>query len=180
MEGSSRLFGLLVAPVVLAACDGGDAAAPSPSGPTETVDRRRVEIYSTLIRQLVELRDVPIYVRSRLCENANDLGAPEGCTDRLTSEEQGAIAAALEGQHHIVFVSDLDQLESDLPASGGTDLTHEVVLLGPIEGDGDTVEVPGSHVCGGLCGGGSVWVLVRADRVWEVEGPAPGEGIWVA
>jgi hypothetical protein len=64
------------------------------------------------------------------------------------------------------------------PEVSTTEAFDALVRLGPIDGDGDRVQVETSFVCGGLCGSGSKVVVERTGDDWEVTGSTGGG--WIA
>lgn len=86
---------------------------------------------------------------------------------------------------NLSFVAETETVAQDMLDGAGA----ELVRLGPIEElhevvEGDTrfvrIQVPAMHICGGLCGGGSVWEVEQTNDSWEVIGPASGYGEWIA
>lgn len=183
-----RRVTMMTAAVVLmgAACtqvSGGDASGPAPitAAPTSGPDTARLDVYETLIRYLAGLEQArweTIYVRTTLCGAAAKPQISEGCHDRFSAAEQTALIQRFAGQDApLVFVSRYGAL-GDRILSGQE--RSVFVWMGPIRGDGGTLEVAGSMSCGGLCGQGATWRLIGGDGAWTVSGVAPGSGMWIA
>lgn len=164
---------LILLSVIAAGCGrltrpgaGGDAAG-SPS-----VDTRKIAIYEAAIRTLAGTEGWfdPVLIDERICAGAGDpmakIGAP--CDERFTAEEQAALLAALSDLPGVRFVSDGDAVtkrifDGELKGAG-------LLGVGPIGGDVDRVEVPGSSYCGGLCGHWMTLVVERGEDGWTVTG----------
>lgn len=172
-------------------------AAPSGASDPPPIDSRRVSIYSAVIHDVIEYRSGPVFVWTQLCEHADEATAHYGsCPETLTTPEQDAIVALLaEDVPNLSFVAETETVAQDMLDGAGA----ELVRLGPIEElhevvEGDTrfvriqvpamhifrIQVPAMHICGGLCGGGSVWEVEQTNDGWEVIGPASGYGEWIA
>jgi len=139
------------------------------------IDERRLGIYEAVIRSLVEWKDGPVYVYERLCADAGSPSEHASCPGAFSVEEQRALTDAL-ADLSVTFVADDRPVVEEIFDGGGGDL----IRVGPIAEEDGEVQVPGSHYCGGLCGGGSVWVVEETDAGWKVTGPAPGEGVWIS
>lgn len=160
----------------LAAC--ANETTPSPiGGQPPQVDERRVEIYAAVIRDVVEFQDVTVYVWTQICEGADGVGDTAPCPEALTADEQTAVASLLANEiSDVRFVDQTEAVAQGIfDGNGG-----ELVRLGPITQVDGRVQVPGSHHCGGLCGGGSIWVVEETGGDWRVTGPAPGHGVWIS
>ncbi len=167
---------LALAAVVCGRVGGAVEGTPAPAEGGE-VDGRRVAIYEAVIRHEVKFPDQPVAIDIRLCDDAGSPGAGGSCPGAFTSAEQEALLERLADLPSVEFVEDVETVVDRIFQGGG----GQLVRLGPIiEKKGDEVWVPGSHYCGGLCGGGSVWVVEETDRGWEVTGPAPGAGVWIS
>jgi hypothetical protein len=167
--------GLVMVAVLLAACanppvvpSGGDES-PSPT-PSETSPR--VAIYETMIRHLVDPKGAQsIYVVTKVCGML--LKAKTECPDPLSIEEQEALLPMLDDLGDIQFRNEDDPpLPFDEPI--------QEILLGPIVDKPDGLRVEGGSVCGGLCGTGSVYVLVETEIGYEVTGIDHTYGTWIA
>ena len=207
-----RILGVALILTLLAACGGlnedpGPAAHPAsgPEGPTATGPSGgsapagstgtggasgppgasgsgldRVGIYAAVASSVIEFRDETIWIWTSLCPNA---GEPEEVRltdcEELTADEQEALAASLENLK-VRFVDDPQEISDRI--FGGQAVGDELVKLGPIELVDGRIQVPGSHYCGGLCAGGSVWVVEHdgSTGAWTVTGTAPGAGIWIS
>jgi hypothetical protein len=168
-------FGLVVVAVLLAACaepslaPGGGGSSPSPT-PSETSPR--VAIYETMIRYLVDPKGAqPIYVNTKVCGML--MKSKTECPDPLSIEEQEALLPMLGDLGDIQFRNEDDPpLPFDEPI--------QEILLGPIVEKPDGLLVEGGSVCGGLCGTGSVFVLVETTGGYEVTGIDHTYGTWIA
>lgn len=188
MNGATKLVAIMgLALSLLPACVGEPATTPrnaAPSGGTRdertasTVaqDERTVAIYEAVIRDQVEWRGDPVWIFDRLCRGAGDARRGGRCPESLSQSQKRALSAALADLGPIRFVSVTDPVVDQIFAGKRGFL----VRLGPIDGRGDRVQVAASHYCGGLCGGGSTWVVQRADAAWKVSGPAPGSAVWIS
>jgi alpha-tubulin suppressor-like RCC1 family protein len=151
----------------------GFGGQPATSARPEPVDADRVGIYAALLRGSIEsegFRTGTVYVPRQLCWRAGDPGYhPHGpCPDSLTPDDEAALAARYPDTH-LTFVD-----REELPALGRPMFQGEdegmIVYLGVIDRIGpDRAHVPMSHYCGGLCGGGATWLVVRSGSgAWEV------------
>jgi len=167
---------LLIFAITLSAC----AEGGTPSGGSEppAVDARRIEIYGAVIRDVVEFRDGPVYVWTELCDNADAAASRYSpCPDSLMAAEQQAIVSLLADEvAELRFIEDTEAAAGDVfDGEGG-----ELVRLGPIEEVDGRIQVPAMHLCGNVCGGGSVWVVEETSDGWAVAGSAPGYGEWIS
>jgi hypothetical protein len=138
---------------------------------TPTESPRRLEVYEALIRHLADPEGTqPIFVLSELCVQLME--SEVTCPDRLTAAEQRELEARL---------SDLGDVEfrphGNLVPEGEE---FQEVLLGPIVERPDGLRVEGGVVCGGLCGTGSVYILVPTETGYRVTGTDDSYGTWVA
>lgn len=162
--------------IALLACAKG--GTPSGGGETPPEDTRRIEIYGAVIRDVVDFRDGPVYVWTELCENADAAASQYSpCPDSLTAAEQQAIVSLLaDDVAELSFIRDTQAVAGDVfDGDGG-----ELVRLGPIERIEGRIQVPAMHLCGNVCGGGSVWVVEETSDGWAVAGSAPGYGEWIS
>jgi hypothetical protein len=164
----------------LAACaDRGPGAGGGEPGSTSSgLDERRLSIYEAAIRSQIEFRDEKVWIFDRICTDAEGPGDGDGeCPDAFSPAEQDALLRALADMPSVRFVEDTEALTQRI--FDGKE-HGQIVRVGPIvEGDG-RVELAASHYCGGLCGGGSVWLVERDEDGWMVTGPVPGHGVWVS
>jgi hypothetical protein len=91
----------------------------------------------------------------------------------LSAEEQAAILPMLDDLGHVRF---RDKDDPMLPM----DEPIQEILLGPIVHKADGLRVEGGSVCGGLCGSGSVYVLVETGNGYEVTGTDQTYGTWIS
>jgi hypothetical protein len=167
----------LVAFLAAAAC----ARAATPAGgtaPSPSIDPQRLGIYEAVIRDQIEFKSEHVWIYEQICNDAEGPSSGHGsCPDLFSDDEQAALLAALSDVPDVEFVSDTADL-TDRIFNG--DIAGQIVRVGPIvERDGG-FEVAASHYCGGLCGGGSTWLVRQAGDGWEVTGPAPGHGVWIS
>ena len=140
----------------------------------------RIGVYAAVASSVIEFRDETIWIWTRLCPNAE---GPEQVREtdceELRADDQEALAASL-GDLRVRFVDDPQEISDRI--FGERAAGDELVKLGPIELVEGRIQVPGSHYCGGLCGGGSVWVVEQdgSTGAWTVTGTAPGAGIWIS
>lgn len=171
---------LTIFALVLAAC--ADDPAPGPaSGPAEPqLDQTRMGIYESLARELVGAEKVEwkkIVIVSELCANAGGAEGPEGCDDSLGAAEQDELAQRLgDLGPRISFVEDPTPLYDEAWMTGPPETL--VLRLGTITDRRDGVEVGGSYGCGGLCGGGTTYLLEEKTDGWEVVGTTGP--VWIA
>jgi hypothetical protein len=169
-----RLAAVPILALMLAAC-ANEPVAPRSGDPEPTLDETRLAIYEALTREVVGAEGPGfdwkrIVIVSKLCENAGQPDQPEGCTDELSADEQAELASRIEGlAPKIEFMADPTPLYDEDGWLSGQSQTL-VVRLGTIADHGDGVAVGGSHGCGGLCGGGTTYVLEEKASGWEVVG----------
>jgi hypothetical protein len=167
-----RFAVLTILALVLAAC--ADDPAPGPAtGPAKPqLDQTRMGIYESLARELVGTEKIEwkkMVIVSKLCDNAGDAEGPKGCDDALSVAEQNDLAQRLgDLGPSVTFVEDPTPLYDDEWMSGPPETI--VLRLGTITESGDGVEVGGSYGCGGLCGGGTTYLLEEKTGGWEVTG----------
>jgi len=177
---ASRTVALVLASLTLSLSGCAEDGTPSGSTGSPTVDEARIGVYAAVIRDVIEFRTDPVYVWTELCSSAegaafgDDL---EACPDSLSSSEQEAIASVLAADvPQLEFVQEAEAIAQDIFDHGGA----ELVRLGPIEEVEGRTQVAASHVCGNLCGSGSVWVVEETEDGWAITGPAPGHGVWIS
>jgi hypothetical protein len=163
---------LTIFALFLAACANDPVVGPAAGDPEPQLDEIRLGIYESTARELVGAEQVEwkkIVIVSRLCENAGGADVPEGCDDELSAPEQDELALRLADLGPpISFVEDPTPLYDEDWMTGAPETL--VLRLGTIVESGDGVEVGGSYGCGGLCGGGTTYVLEEKAGSWEVTG----------
>ena len=163
---------LTISVLLLAACAEDPTPGPG-SGPSEPqVDETRLGIYESTARELVSTEKIEwkkIVIVSKLCANAGGAEGPEDCDDELSTQEQDELARRLADLGPpITFIEDPTPLYDDDWMTGAPETI--VLRLGTIAESGDGVEVGASFGCGGLCGGGTTYVLEERTGGWEVTG----------
>jgi hypothetical protein len=158
--------------LLLAACADGSAVGPAAGDPEPQLDETRLGIYESMARELIGAEKIEwkkIVIVSRLCENAGEAVEPKGCDDSLTAAEQDELARRLDDLGtKVTFVEDPTPLYDEDWMTGAPETL--VLRLGTITDRGDGVEVGGSYGCGGLCGGGTTYLLEETAGDWEVVG----------
>ena len=175
-----RRSAILTIFVLLAACANDPAPGPA-SGPAEPqLDQTRMGIYESLARELVGAEKAEwkkIVIVSKLCANAGGAEGPKGCDDSLSAAEQDELALRLADLGApINFLEDPTPLYDEDWMTGAPETI--VLRLGTIAESGDGVEVGGSFGCGGLCGGGTTYLLEEKSDSWEVVGTTGP--VWIA
>lgn len=149
----------------------GDADPTSPSSATAALGR--ADAYEALIRYLADPEREPIYVSPRLCFQ---LMEPDmSCPDHLSPAEQAELSQRLADLGHVRFTS-----EDGHGPEPGKDEPYQLITLGPVQEKPDGLRVEGGTVCGGLCGTGSVYILVASDDGYTVTGADESYGSWIA
>ncbi len=169
-----RFAALTIFALALTAC--ADKPAPGPAaGPAEPqLDQTRMGIYEGLARELIGTEKIEwkkIVIVSKLCANAGGAEAPKGCDDALTAAEQDDLAQRLgDLGPPVTFVEDPTPMYDEAWMTGPPEML--VLRLGTIADHGAGVEVGGSYGCGGLCGGGTTYLLEETKNpgTWEVTG----------
>jgi len=167
-----RFASLTIFALLLAACANDPVPGPAAGNPEPPLDETRLGIYESTARELVRAEEIEwkkIVIVSRLCENAGGADEPKGCDDELTIAEQDELARRLgDLGPPITFVEDPTPLYDEDWMTGAPETL--VLRLGTISETGDRVEVGGSYGCGGLCGGGTTYLLEEKTGGWEVVG----------
>jgi hypothetical protein len=143
---------------------------PDPGVPLGASEHR-LPILIAVLHSIVDDEGVPLYINSQLCLGDE---TAKNCPDRLSEDEQAAIAATLPDRE--VHFTEGTDVGGDRVFSGEA----QVAWLGPPMVADVGIQVVGSEVCGGLCGHGSVWLVEQKNGEWEVTGTAPGYGTWIA
>jgi hypothetical protein len=155
------------------------------------VNERRVGIYGAVFEAIYneELGDPPwhafeqVILNDSICWVSRDFqGHPEvgevivagygedvTCLDSFSRGEQAALLAALPGLPNARFTSEPEEVGERI-ADGDLGGIALMLLVGPIQGVGDRVQVPASSVCGHLCGGWMTFVVERLGVEWKVTG----------
>ena len=167
-----RSMVLAIFALLLAACANDPVAGPAAGDPEPQVDETRLGIYESTARELVGTEQIEwkkIVIVSKLCENAGGADEPRGCDDELSAPERDELARRLADLGvPITFVEDPTPLYDEDWMTGAPDTI--VLRLGTIAESGEGVEVGGSFGCGGLCGGGTTYLLEEKTGGWEVVG----------
>jgi hypothetical protein len=167
-----RSAALTIFALLLAACANDPTPGPAAGDPQPQLDETRLGIYESTARELVGAEKIEwkkIVIVSRLCENAGEADVPKGCDDSLTAAEQEVLARRLDDLGtKVTFVEDPTPLYDEDWMTGPPETL--VLRLGTITDRGDGVEVGGSYGCGGLCGGGTTYLLEETAGRWEVVG----------
>jgi hypothetical protein len=163
--------------------DAGQGSEPTPSPTAGRAETQPLEAYEAVIRHLVSTEHADwetIYVMERICANAGDGAEVRDCDDAFTPESQDDLGSRLSDLGApIRFVRDYEDADRNGRILEGRERSV-FVWLGPVSpGPEGSVQVPGSMVCGGLCGRGSVWKLKDGDGAWVVVGSAGGSE-WIA
>ena len=170
-----RTLPLLMAITILAVGCGRLASDGQGNGPAtggDPIDQRTIDVYAAAIRSLAGTEGWfdPILIDDRICAGAGDPMSETGdpCTDRFSAAEQTALLEALADLPGVAFVDDAERVtqrifDGKLQGAG-------LLAVGPIDGDGDRVEVPGEAYCGGLCGHWMTLVVESGPEGWTVSG----------
>lgn len=188
-----KIAGLVLGAMVIAACtapssdgppraapssDGPPRAAPSPTSQVAGQEQQTIDIYAAVIRRLVTkdhtFGGAPspfehIYVVDGAVEDAADPMKGDGRPIGPFAEDiKRGLEKKLRGLPPIDFISNPDSVRL---GKNGLIKNHGVmVTLGPIEGDGDKVEVGNSLWCGARCGQWLTYVVKVKGGRWEVTG----------
>jgi hypothetical protein len=176
------LLGAMVLALVSLACgrvaepagDRESSADEATEAPVDRVDERTVAIYEAVIRYMngTETWYDHLFVHDRPCEGVFEAGAKNlgPCEAPLTAGEQAALLEALADLPPLEFVSDPDPIVDRIFEASGDSVGDAVIRFGPIESDGEQVEVEASAYCGGLCGHWITLGVERSGSEWEVTG----------
>ena len=165
--------------VVAVAC-GRNTVPPQPAGGGDQVDARKIAIYEAALRALYGTEGWydPVYIDERICGDFGDpmteIGAHR-CEATFTPAEQKALLTQLSDLPHVRFTSDWEGItrrifKGEIEGAG-------LLSVGPIDGDGDRVQIPGSAYCGGLCGHWMTMVIERSGDAWTFTGTTGGVAI---
>lgn len=146
------------------------------AGPGMSAEDREVAIYAAVIRHMSSEQGQSsgfpvIYVLDRLVGTSENPTDTESEGTPIPEQQQAALAEAVAETGLLEFVSDRQsvigpQAEGGMVQGGGILLT-----LGPIEGEGERVEVPASSYLANLAGTWQTWVVQRyPDSGWRVIG----------
>jgi hypothetical protein len=167
-----RSAALTIFALLLAACANDPVPGSAAGSPEPQLDETRLGIYESMARELVGVERIEwkkIVIVSKLCANAGGAEGPEGCDDALSSAEQDELARRLgDLGTKVTFVEDPTPLYDDGWMTGPPEIL--VLRLGTITERGDGVQLGGSYGCGGLCGGGTTYLLEQTADGWEVVG----------
>lgn len=138
----------------------------------EPIDQRKIDVYEASIRSLADTEGWfdPVLIDDRICVGTGDpMGeTADPCAERFSDAEQTALLAALADLPGVAFVHDADRVtqrifDGKLHGAG-------LLAVGPLDGDGDRVEVSGQAYCGGLCGHWMTLVVELGPQGWAVSG----------
>ena len=157
------------------------AGGPDPDDPHAAL---ALDAYEAVIRELVGLERIEwetIYVQGVICDNGGTAEEPVGCDERLSDAERSELRDRLADlEAPVRFVDTYREADPDDRILEGRERSV-FVALGPISrGPEGSLEVPGGMHCGGLCGRGATWRLVRRDGRWVVNGAVDGSAGWIA
>jgi hypothetical protein len=170
-----RILLLVTALAIVATGCGRPASDGSGNGPAAgntPIDQRKIDVYEAAIRSLsgTEGWFDPVLIDDRICAGTGDpmSETTDPCTERFLDAEQTALLTALADLPHVAFVHDAARVtqrifDEKLQGAG-------LLAVGPLDGDGDRVEVPGEAYCGGLCGHWMTLVVERGPDGWAVSG----------
>jgi hypothetical protein len=147
------------------------------AGSGESAEDREAAIYAAVIRHMTSEQGQAsgfsvIYVLDRLVGTAENPTETESEGTPIPEPQQTALTEAVSETGRLEFVSDRQsvigpQAEGGMVQDGGILLT-----LGPIEGEGERVEVPASSYLANLAGTWQTWVVQRYQNGWRVIGTA--------
>jgi hypothetical protein len=149
-----------------------DGSGDGPAAGGTSIDQRKIDVYEAAIRSLAGTEGWfdPVLIDDRICAGTGDpmSETTDPCTERFRDAEQTALLTALADLPHVAFVHDADRVtqrifDGKLQGAG-------LLSVGPPDGDGDRVEVPGEAYCGGLCGHWMTLVVERGPEGWLVSG----------
>ena len=164
--------------VSLVACS--DATTPPTGGGTTSssprVDERRVGVYGSLITELAGVEPIEwrhVYVVTGLCANADEPMKPKGCDDQLSEAERTVLRERLDGMR---LRSSTTPRRFTTTVDAGAAARRRAQARAVVERARGSRRR--SYGCGGLCGGGTTYVLEEADGSWSVVGQRGG--MWIA
>ncbi len=182
------LIGAVLVSVFGASCGGSDdgaTAVPDSGEPREAQDTREAEVYAAVIRQLVtkdhtfgsgEPPFKVVYVLDGAVPGAADpeqAGSLAVSGRRFSEATKSAISSRLADLPPIRFVERRDAV---VDGNEGGNSPGEVanggvlIALGPIDGQGEKVEVESSLWMNGLVGAWQTYVVALRDGDWRVTG----------
>jgi hypothetical protein len=171
-----------LAGLLLAACGadpraGGDAPSKPPTEST------RLDAYEAVLRHLhgADLggRWRRVYVARSLCPSAGAPAEQGDCPERFSPAELAELRDRLTDLRGDVDFVGPDEARDVVDRIFDGRAAGSVLLrVGPLRQEpGGALRVPGSYYCGGLCGGGAVWLVEFTGGRWMVTGSKGGEWI---
>lgn len=143
----------------------------------ESAEDREVAIYATVIRHMTsepgQASGFPvIYVLDRLVGTSENPTDTEGQGTLIPEQQQAALAEAVAETGPLEFVTDRQSVIGPQDQGGMVQEGGILLTLGPIEGEGERVEVPASSYLANLAGTWQTWVVQRYPNGWRVIGTA--------
>jgi hypothetical protein len=142
--------------------------------PTDPI-ARTVAIYSAVVEHMVteegQASGFPVvYVLDHIVEGASDPEGTTGVVRDVPAEIRAGIQRSLDGVAPVEFVSDRDSVIGPPGAGDRVEGGGILLTLGPIQGEGDRVEVPASSYLGNLAATWQTWVVELSGERWRVTG----------
>lgn len=178
-----RIGALACAGVLLGACGtttGSDVAVvASPSATATSASSRALEVYATVIRQLVTVDhtfgDGPspfkhVWVVDAPVDGVGAFGArPTKRGTPFDAELRAGLTERLADLKPVDFVSDADEVRQ-MGRDPEVKDNGVIVTVGPIEEHGKKIHVAHEIWCGGLCAEWFTYVLEKRGDAWVITG----------
>lgn len=173
---------LVIAGVLLGACGAPARVARTNGTPPRAAqrERRTIEIYAAVVRQLVTkdhtFGGAPspfdhVYIVDGAVKGAGDPMKGDERPDRPFGDKvKAGLRRELADIPPVDFVSDPDSVRLGKNGMDGVENDGAIITLAPIAGGGDRTEVSNSLWCGGLCGQWLTYVVKLEGDVWRVSG----------